>query len=257
MGDCNASNYTGKGTDYRKYRSGYSEKVLDLLITHIGLSQKNSIVADIGAGTGIFSKQLADRGLSVLSIEPNDDMRTNGEEYTSSYPNIKWRKGTGEYTDLENLSVDWVTMASAFHWTNPEKSIPEFHRILKKNGYTTLLWNPLIKEGDEIQENVESIIKKNIPNLSREFRSGENSRELLLSGGYFIDIIEIRHEHKFIMPIENYLNAWKAANHVRTVAEETGEGIFENILEEIRELLKGKKTIEVPYLTKSWTARKK
>ncbi|MBR9706375.1 class I SAM-dependent methyltransferase [Candidatus Pacearchaeota archaeon] len=254
-----ASDYTGKGENYRKYRSGYSDTVLNLILAHTGLaySEQSKTVADIGAGTGIFSRQLADKGLNVISVEPNDDMRANGEEYTKDYRNVSWRKGDGENTGLANKSVNLVTMASAFHWTDPNKSLPEFYRILKDKGYVTLLWNPLVKQGDPIQEQVEQIIQTNIPNLSRGFRSGENSKELLMSSGYFTDVLEMRHVHKSTQSKDHYISAWKAANHVRTSAEEIGPKVFDNIINSITDLLKDKETIDVPYLTKAWIAQKK
>jgi len=252
-----SANYTGRGEVYRKFRSGYSEKVIDLLLAYTGLSPIKDTVADIGAGTGIFSKQLANRGYSVIAVEPNDDMRTNGREYTVDKDNIKWRNGCAENSGLENKSVDWVTMASSFHWTKPERSLPEFYRILKDGGYVTLLWNPLVKDGDVIQEKIESIIQRNVSGFSRDFRNGENSREILLSSGYFDNVVEIRREHKRDMPVKDYLNAWRAANHLRTTAEKVREGIFEDILKEMEKCLGEREIIEVPYLTKAWTARKK
>jgi sugar/nucleoside kinase (ribokinase family) len=33
------------------------------------------LVADIGAGTGIFTRMLVDQGFRVVAVEPNDEMR--------------------------------------------------------------------------------------------------------------------------------------------------------------------------------------
>ena len=107
-----------------------------------------------------------------------------------------------------------------------------------------------------MQEKVEKIIQNNIGIFSRDFRSGENSRKLLLESGCFKDIVEIRHVHYQRVHSNNYVNAWRAANHLRTEAQNKGEGVFDKIISEIEALLKGKEYIDVPYLTNSWTARK-
>ena len=250
------SDYTDIGENYRKYRSGYSEKILDLLIEHIKIKENRGLVVDVGAGTGIWARQMAERGIRCIAIEPNEDMRRNGLEYTKDLSKsiLEWKNGSAELTGLSSRIADWVTMASAFHWTDQKKALCEFHRILKGRGYLTLLWNPLIKEGDAIQEKVESIIKFILPEFSRKERTGENSKELLTESGYFEDVIEIRHEYLINMPVERYLGAWRAANHLKTHAKPEE---FEEIISRITSLLKGKETIAVPYLTKSWTAIRK
>lgn len=59
---------------YEKYRPSYPEEYIKYLINRCNLN-KNSTIADIGAGTGIFSKQLLDNDLKVIGVEPNDEMR--------------------------------------------------------------------------------------------------------------------------------------------------------------------------------------
>ncbi|VVC03219.1 Ubiquinone/menaquinone biosynthesis C-methyltransferase UbiE [Candidatus Burarchaeum australiense] len=251
-----AADYTGMGEKYRKYRQGYSELVLDVLLNYTGVLRKKGTVVDVGAGTGIWTRQLAMRGLHCIAVEPNADMMANGKIYSGDLTNVTWRAGAAEETGLPDATADWVTMASAFHWSDAKRSIPEFHRILKKGGYLTLLWNPLVKEDDPVQMAVEEIIQRNVPGFSREFRSGEDSRRLMLAGGFFEDVIELRHQHEALVSRENYVSAWKAANHLKTEAEKRGPKVFDKIISEIEGLLKDKKELSVPYLTKAWTARK-
>lgn len=255
MNEKKASDYTGLGENYRKYRQGYSEKVLDGLLSHVGLNREGKVV-DVGAGTGIWVEQIARRGYNCIAIEPNDDMRKNGQIYTGTLGNVEWRKGTGEQTGLSNDCADWVTMASAFHWTDPNISLPEFHRILREEGYITLLWNPLWKEGDPTQEAIERIIQKNVPDFSRSFRNGENSSNLILGSNLFKEVFEIRAIDYKIVPRDNYLMAWRAANHLKTEADKKGPNTFDTIIHEMEELLSDTETVKVPYLTKSWTAKK-
>ena len=250
-----AADYSGMGENYRKYRKGYSDAVLKLLISHIEIGEGEKLVADIGAGTGIWSRQMALCGLRVIAVEPNEDMRKNGMVYTRDAGLVSWREGAGEQTTLDDKSVNWVTMASAFHWTDPKKSLPEFHRILADEGYLTLLWNPLVREGDELQERVEKVVQLNLGTFSRVFRSGENAKSLLTNSGLFKDVLEIRHTHYVGMSAEEYINGWRSANHFKAEAER--QGIFEKIIDRIRDTLGGSAEITVPYETRSWTARVK
>jgi len=246
------ADYTGLAENYRKYRQGYSENVLTQLINHTKMLAKRSLLVDVGAGTGIWTRQVSERGIICTAVEPNEAMMSQGVLYTADLP-ITWMTGTAEETDLENNFADWVTMASSFHWTNPARSLPEFHRILKKEGYLTLLWNPLVKKGDALQETVESIIKREVPDFSRGEREQEDYGLLLEQSGYFKNIYELREQHAVTMPVLMYLNTWRAVHHLQTVA---GQERFEKVMYEITNVLKEKETITVPYLTKSWTAKK-
>lgn len=247
--------FSNLGEHYRKYRVGYSKEVLDLILHHIKIhDKKNFVFVDIGAGTGIWTKEVVEKlkDVKCFAIEPNDDMRQNGKIWTKNL-NVEWKKGTGEETNLLDNSADWITMASSFHWTDPNKSLPEFHRILKPKGHLTLIWNPLLKEGDKIQEEVEQLIKKIIPEFTRGSRAKDDFAQIMVSTGHFKDIIEIRKVDYVKRSVEDYITTWKAVNHLQAVA---GPKRFQQFLDELREMLKNKEYIEVPYLTKSWTAQR-
>ncbi len=118
-------------------RPAYSPMLLDKLIRCVNDSNKTLSdfkVVEIGAGTGKLTKMLYKYfGLNVTAVEPNDSMREEGKIYTKDC-NIIWKNGSGEDTGIESNYADWVIMASSFHWTDPNKSLPEFARILN-NGY--------------------------------------------------------------------------------------------------------------------------
>lgn len=58
---------------YRRYRPSYPPEVFDLLRRE-GVTTEH-LVADVGAGTGIFTRMLVEQGFRVVSVEPNDEMR--------------------------------------------------------------------------------------------------------------------------------------------------------------------------------------
>lgn len=96
-------------------------------------------VADVGSGTGIFSKLLLENGNSVSGIEPNLEMRSAAEKILSQFEKFHSCVGSSEKTTLENNSVDFITAAQAFHWFEPQATRKEFQRILKPDSIVVLI----------------------------------------------------------------------------------------------------------------------
>lgn len=135
--------FSNRVENYKKYRPGYPTEIFELLRDKCGLKPE-STVADIGSGTGIFSKFLMDNGNPVYAVEPNLEMRKQAENDLGSNPHFHSIAGSAEATTLPDNSIDIITSAQAFHWFDRLKTKQEFHRILKPAGHIILIWNERI-----------------------------------------------------------------------------------------------------------------
>jgi SAM-dependent methyltransferase len=132
--------FSSRIADYIKYRPGYPAEIISLLQTECGLTVE-SIVADIGSGTGKLSELFLANGNVVFGVEPNAGMRSAAEQILKSFPNFKSVDGNAESTYLSNSSVDFITAGQAFHWFDSEKFKVESQRILKGAGWVVITWN--------------------------------------------------------------------------------------------------------------------
>ena len=132
--------FSGFANMYEEGRPEYSIELIDKLYDSYGFLEV-SIIADIGAGTGKFSKQLLDRGSKVFGVEPNDDMRSKAQKVLGTYGRFHSVKGTADLTSLKDKSIDLITCAQAFHWFNVSSFRRECERILKSDGRIVLIWN--------------------------------------------------------------------------------------------------------------------
>jgi ubiquinone/menaquinone biosynthesis C-methylase UbiE len=132
--------FSNRVENYVKFRPSYRPAVLQLFRDEMNL-RPDSVIADIGSGTGISAKLFLENGNEVFGVEPNDAMRSAAENVLAGYSKFHSINGTAENTTLNESSVDFVIAAQAFHWFDPEKTHVEFKRILKKNGFTALIWN--------------------------------------------------------------------------------------------------------------------
>ena len=153
----NTNKFTGKATVYSNARPGYAPAFTSYL-SDIGIV-KNSCVADIGSGTGIFSKVLLEMGCRVYGVEPNDDMRRESKESLAQFETFYPVDASEENTTLDENSIDFITVAQAFHWFDVAKFKLECNRILKNSGKVILIWNSRVMDSPLVIEN-EQIFKR-------------------------------------------------------------------------------------------------
>lgn len=134
------SRFSDRVANYVRFRPGYPAEVLEILRRETGLGPE-SVVGDIGSGTGISSAMLLQSGCTLYAVEPNADMRGAAEQMLSGEVRFYSVTGSAEATTLPEASLDLVTAAQAFHWFKPEPTRVEFTRILKPDGWVALVWN--------------------------------------------------------------------------------------------------------------------
>ena len=238
-------------------RAGYSQTVLAVLGKHAGVfdGTPDYLVADVGAGTGKLTEELLEMGIPCVAVEPNDAMREEGIACTEKY-DIAWMKGSGEDTGLDSDSVNWVLMASSFHWVNLEKGLSEFKRILKPGGFFTALWNPRDLASSQLHARIEERIHSIVPTISRvssgSSKYTEGLAERLVSTGQFTDCFFMEASHQVSMTHERYLGAWRSVNDIQAQA---GPKKFEEIMRAIEDEISSLDTVVVPYKTRAWTVR--
>jgi ubiquinone/menaquinone biosynthesis C-methylase UbiE len=257
MNHIKLGDFTGLAESYSKYRPGYSDNVLEEIVSIINKPISEVDFVDIGAGTGIWTRMVHKLGpKSTLALEPNLDMFSKGVN-DSKLLDIKWVNATAEETNLLDNSVDWITMASSFHWTDFDRALKEFNRILRKDGALTLLWNPRYIFDNELLVEIEDYLFKLSPGLIRKSSglSGvtDGLSERLMNTGFFKDVIQIekKHTHKFSR--ERYIGIWESVNDLKA---QLGVDKFNKFLEFVVDKTKNLEEIEVSYITRSWTALK-
>jgi ubiquinone/menaquinone biosynthesis C-methylase UbiE len=133
--------FTGLAGVYDRSRPSYPDAAVQAVIDRARLGPA-SLLVDVGCGTGISARLFAARGVPVIGVEPNDDMRRQADAAPAPPgPRPEYRAGRAEATGLPTAVADAVLAAQAFHWFAPDAALREFHRILKPGGWVALLWN--------------------------------------------------------------------------------------------------------------------
>ena len=125
--------------EYDAYRPGPPIDAIDWL-----LPGRVDTVVDLGAGTGVLSRQLLTRANRVIAVEPDDDMR---RVLAGELADVDARAGAGEGLPIEDGSVDALVASSSWHWVEPVAGFAEAARVLRPGGIFGALWSGPDPEG--------------------------------------------------------------------------------------------------------------
>lgn len=231
---------------YARARPGYPPEMIPLL-QELADIEPGDPVAEIGAGTGLFTRVLARQKLRVSAVEPNDDMSSKAPELEG----VSWHRGTFEDTSLATASQVWALAAQAFHWADPERALPEIHRILKPGRCLTVLWNNREVPKSPVLTWTRRIIEEIVPGFDEGYRD-RDWWSVLTSTGHFGAPFEVAVPHVVRMDTERYLNLWRSHHLLSTAAGPDG---LAELLRRIEERLGKTEHVEVPYNCRIWTVK--
>jgi len=246
-----AWDYTAVAEAYLK-RPGYAPGALAAIVAHADL-RAGMHVADIGAGTGNLALPLLARGLRVTAIEPNDAMREHGERRTAPSRHVVWLRAHAEATTLPAATFDAVGFGSSFNVVDARRAVAESARILRPGGAIFCLWNHRWLD-DPLQAAIESAIRRVVPGFAHGARREDPSAALRAGAAFGVPVaIEASVVHRIARA--DFAEAWRS--HL-TLRRQAGTA-FDDAIAAIERVLDahGEPTLEVPYVTRAWLARKR
>jgi SAM-dependent methyltransferase len=149
--------FTNRVEDYVRYRPGYPRGVIDVLRGGCGLTA-DSVVADVGSGTGLLTRLFLENGNVAYGVEPNPAMREAGEQYLKHFARFHSVAGSAEETTLASTSVHLVAVGQAFHWFDVKAAKAEFARVLKPGGCAAIAWNERRKDTSAFLRDYERLL---------------------------------------------------------------------------------------------------
>ena len=131
--------FSPKVADYAASRPDYPAALFELLARRG--RPATDLVADVGAGTGLFTDGLLRHGFRVVAVEPNAEMRREADRRLGGAAGFRSVDGSAEALPFAASSIDLITAAQAFHWFEVERARAEFLRVLRPSGQAALVWN--------------------------------------------------------------------------------------------------------------------
>jgi SAM-dependent methyltransferase len=147
--------FSNKVRDYVAYRPGYPQALSEFLRSRVPAGAQ---VADVGAGTGLLTRDLLAAGYEVTAVEPNDEMRADCDALLGSQPGYRSASGTAEALPCADHSLHLITAAQAFHWFDIAKARAECLRVLRPGGVVALIWNDRVAH-DPLSDAMDNIAR--------------------------------------------------------------------------------------------------
>jgi len=137
--------FAAQALDYDRYRPRYPDDVFDDLVELAGLSLGDTVV-EIGAGTGIATEPLVERGLGVTAIEPATALAAVAEAKLADRVHFF----SGRFEDFSSdSSVKLLAAFNAWHWVEPRTAVELAARLVEPGGSLALVWTEVISWGQE------------------------------------------------------------------------------------------------------------
>ena len=159
-----AESFGHAAEQYDRHRPRYPRPLIDGLVTSAGMR-----VLDVGAGTGIAARQLAEAGADVLAVEPDERMAG-----VAAAKGVRVERATFEDWQPAGRQFDLVVFAQSFHWVDPDAALPKVATILRTGGRLALLANrvvptaPTQQELDEINADYLDLTTRSVLNADVE-----------------------------------------------------------------------------------------
>jgi SAM-dependent methyltransferase len=133
--------YKGSAPYYVRGRPPYSRDLLTTLADIVPLDGRGRVL-DAGTGPGVLAITLASSVQSVVAVDPDGDMLTEGKQRANAtgIGNIEWVRHRAE--DLDNLALGTFRLATfgqSFQWTERERVAEIVYDLLEPWGVIALI----------------------------------------------------------------------------------------------------------------------
>lgn len=156
-------------SEYDAGRPSYPAALYDQVERQTG-RLAGKVALDWGAGTGIASRQLAERGARVVSLDIGERMLRMAKARS---PRSACVLADGNWMPASARSADLVTFAQSWHWFDNPTAAAEVSRVLKPGGHWAAWWNRAAAEGEPWFDEHQRLLLASCPGYERQ-RAGED-----------------------------------------------------------------------------------
>ncbi len=134
-----------QSSDYKKFRPAYPDQLYHLLAE---IAPANETAWDCATGNGQAAIALSQLFQRVIAT----DASSNQLAHAITAPNIHYQQATAEHTQIDDSSIDLITVAQALHWFDIDAFYKEVRRVLKNDGIIAIWSYNLLSISHDINQ---------------------------------------------------------------------------------------------------------
>lgn len=120
--------------DYARHRQGFPPEFFER-VAALGCGLPGQRVLDLGTGTGLLARALAQHGCTVTGLDPSVALVQQATRLDKAAGvSVHYVQATAEATGLPDTAFDLVTAATCWHWFDRDAAAREAYRLLAPGG---------------------------------------------------------------------------------------------------------------------------
>ncbi len=139
--------FSENSEEYSRFRPKYPIELFSYLSS---VSKQHLKAWDCATGTGQSATSLSDYFSTVIATDASKTQIINAEKKQ----NITYQVATAENSNIQENSIDLITVAQALHWFNIDAFSKEANRVLKDKGIISVWAYNLLSVQDDIDETI-------------------------------------------------------------------------------------------------------
>jgi len=199
------------GSLYNAARPDYPLVAIEHFVATLGIMPTTHVL-DLGAGTGIFTRQILPYVAKVTAVDPSSSMRAS---LRSETPGVEVLEGSDVSIPLGEGVVDAVFVAQAFHWFDAPRALAEIHRVLVPGGALGLIWN----ERDETVAWVEELSRAMRWDVRQPYKVGTDFSDVVAAGP-FEDVARVEFKHVQTLTREGLYQRVLTTSYISLMSDE-------------------------------------
>lgn len=141
-----SKSFSNVAKEYDNTRPNYDYELVHNTLEKMDLNHSNITIADIGAGSGLFTSMLLKKypKSGIFAVEPLKQFCDILQSKFKDNTNVSILNQSATSLPFRDSSIDAIFCATSFHWFATNETLIEFIRVLKNNGILYLIWNPMM-----------------------------------------------------------------------------------------------------------------
>lgn len=255
--------FSGLAEIYRRSRPSYPADLMAAVATAVGdvACRPDALAVDVGAGTGIFTRQLRatlPSSCAVLGVEPNADMRNAAEADATGTPGLRYAEGMAERLPVPDNAAVLLAAGQAAHWFDRAAFFDEAARVLATGGVLAMFQNNRDWRTSPFMEAYERFIEAHAirgdgSRYTRAYRDGPFAQELLRRFGHVV-----AQQFRWVrrMEVDAFVEMAASSTQVQRAFTQVGDAEGRSMIRDIaRTHANAEGEVSVPYISELYMAR--